>query len=92
MYARRAAASQEPAAPRETINLYTLSNPLVMTVCGVQYLNVADVDRVSGGRGGGMGEVGKWNHLKILVDECGKRWMKIMGWLNNRIDDIELCE
>ena len=47
MYARRAAASQEPTVPRETINLYTLSNPLVMTVCGVQYLNVADVDRVS---------------------------------------------
>ena len=48
MYARRAAASQEPAAaPRDTIDLYSISDPLEMTVCGVQYLNVSDVDRVS---------------------------------------------
>ncbi|XP_037075832.1 phosphatidylinositol 4,5-bisphosphate 3-kinase catalytic subunit alpha isoform-like isoform X2 [Pollicipes pollicipes] len=45
MYARRAAAQEATAAVREPINLYNISDPFLMTVCGVQYLNVSDVDR-----------------------------------------------
>ncbi|XP_043240544.1 phosphatidylinositol 4,5-bisphosphate 3-kinase catalytic subunit alpha isoform-like [Amphibalanus amphitrite] len=45
MYARRAGASQEAGAPRDSIDLFTVSDPFRMTVCGVQYLNVSHVDR-----------------------------------------------
>ena len=51
MYARRASAAQETTASRDAINLYNINDPFQMTVLGVQYLNVSDVDRVSQGIG-----------------------------------------